>query len=796
MSLGKSRAPTIRAPVENPTEACPIIGMGGSAGGLEAFQKFFGTMPADSGMAFVLAQHLDPRHETMVPELLGRVTSMHVSQAGDGMPIEPNQVYVIPPNALLTVEKGHVRIQPPKDAHSTGRTAIDTLFRSLAEDQGGNTVCILFSGSGTDGTLGLRAVKEHGGMSMAQTPESAKHDSILRSAIATGMVDHVLGPDDMPAKLIEYATFLRKARRELAQEVEAQENEEILVRICTLLRRKTGHDFGRYKMGTLVRRIQRRMQVNQVAYMSRYLELLRQEPREVEALFRDLLIGVTHFFRDPEAFAALERDVVPRIVETAGPEGSIRVWTPGCATGEEAYSVGILLRERVLLTEGQQSIQIFAGDLDEEALDVARVARYPEAVAENISPDRLRRFFVKGDHTYTVAREIRDMCIFSAHNVIRDAPFSRLDLIVCRNLLIYFETDLQKHAASLFHYALRPGGFLFLGPSETVAAPPDLFHTIDKKHRIFQRSETVTRPQVAIPPGEPRARARGGGRTWTPRVAAPGQQGLVADLERLLIDQFAPAWVIVNTQGEVIYFSPRTGRFLEPPAGAPSMDILSMARKGLRLDLRTALHRAAKTGEQVVHEGVAVQTNGHTQHINLVVRPLAELAGEHGLLMIVFQELGPPAGPAAEEASSAGRRGDNHRAAAGERAALDQGAPAGHRRGGGELERGAQVLQRRAALHQRGAAVLERGAADVEGRAAVGERGAGDHQLRAPAEGRAARPRQQRPAQPAAEHPHPHRVPGRPAADQAVHRGRDTRLPPHRHRRGTVHHGHRQPFRG
>ena len=459
------------SPAATPAGPCPVVGMGASAGGLEAFQKFFGAMSADSGMAFVLAQHLDPRHETMVPELLSRVTAMRVELVREQAPIEANHVYVIPPNALLTVEQGLLRLRKPKDSGTTGRVAIDTLFRSLAEDQGGNAVCILFSGSGTDGTLGLRAVKEHGGMAMAQTPESAKHDSILRSAIATGMVDQVLSPEDMPAKLLEYAAFLRSAHR-LEGGVLTPESSDEVVRICALLRHKTGHDFSRYKAGTLARRIQRRMQVRQLAPITRYLELLRREPAEVDALFRDLLIGVTHFFRDPEAFAVLERDVIPSIVDAAGPEGAIRVWTPGCATGEEAYSVAILLQEQMSRQDGRQRVQIFAGDIDDDALEVARQGRYPEGVAEHLPPDRLERFFSRQDHSYVIAKEIREMCIFSTHNIIRDPPFSRLDLVVCRNLLIYLETDLQEHAASLFHYSLRPGGYLFLGPSESIAGPP------------------------------------------------------------------------------------------------------------------------------------------------------------------------------------------------------------------------------------------------------------------------------------------------------------------------------------
>jgi two-component system CheB/CheR fusion protein len=622
-------------------QVCPVVGMGASAGGLEAFQKFFDAMPPDSGLAFVLVQHLDPRHDTLMPELLSKHTRMPVRQVRDETPVERDRVYVIPANATLTIEGGILRVRTPAD-NENRRTPIDTLFRSLAEDQGGNAVCILFSGSGTDGTLGLRAVKEHGGMTMAQSPESAHHDSIVRSAIATGMVDHVLLPEAMPGKLVEYAAYLRNLQRRRPQ-VLLEEADNYLVRICELLRRKTGHDFSRYKKATLVRRIQRRMQVLQALSVSGYVERLRSDPGELDLLFSDLLIGVTHFFRDPESFEALEREIVPRLVARAGSEDSLRIWTPGCATGEEAYSVAMLLREAMARAQTVAKVQIFAGDIDDEALEFARQARYPEGIAEQVTPQRLERFFTRRGHTYHVNQEIRELCLFSRHNVIRDPPFSRLDLIVCRNLLIYLENDLQRYLASLFHYALKPGGYLFLGPSESFAGPPDLFRVVDKKHRIFERNEMLRAapPRIPqqLPAGPAPAKAAPGS---APPHRAGGRAELVQSLERLLLESYAPAWVIVNTQSEVVYFSPRTGRFLEPPAGSPNVDVVGMARQGLRLDLRTALHKAVKSGQTVVHKGVTVMANGDVHRINLVVRPVTELGNEPGLFMIVFQELGPP----------------------------------------------------------------------------------------------------------------------------------------------------------
>ena len=621
--------------------------MGASAGGLEAFQKFFTAMPPDSGMSFVVVQHLDPNHATLMPELLGKTTRMNVEQVRDETPVEPDHVYVIPPNAMLTIEGGVLRVKPPA---ATGlRMPIDGLFHSLAEDQGHRTICILLSGSGSDGTLGLRSVKEHGGMVMAQSPESAKHDAMLRSAIGTGMVDHVLPPEQMPARLVEYARYLRELHRKNVKDSLSEELGGQLARICALLRRKTGHDFSRYKTTTLVRRIQRRMQVHQLASVPAYVERLRQDPQEAEQLFRDLLIGVTHFFRDPEAFAALEREVIPRLLDA----GRGRRADPHLGAGLRHRRGGLLGRDPVPRGDAAPrrapAVQIFAGDIDDEALDFARQARYPDGIAEHVTPDRLARFFTRQDHSYQVAKEVRELCIFSTHNLIRDPPFSRLDLIVCRNLLIYLESDLQRHVASIFHYALRKGGYLFLGPSESVAGPPELFRTVDKKHRLFARGETIAVPAITVPLP---ARSAAQQRPWATRIPPAEQQGTVAALERVLLDHYAPAWVIVNPQGQSVYFSPRTGRFLEPAVGAPSADVVNMARKGLRLDLRTALHKAVQTGKAVVRERIAVETNGHVQQINLVVRPLTEV-GEQRLFLVVFQELGLPRSQADAEREGA-----------------------------------------------------------------------------------------------------------------------------------------------
>ncbi len=642
----------------SPGRLIPVVGMGASAGGLEALQKFFNHMAPDSGVAFVIVQHLDPRHPTLMPELLGKTTRMSVEQVRDETPVQADHVYVIPPNASLTIEGGILRVRPPEGPQGL-RMSIDRLFESLAQDQGHRAICLLFSGTGTDGTVGLRSVKEHGGMAMAQSPESAKHDSILRSAIGTGMVDYVLPPEEMPDRLVRYVAHLRELHEEAARGALFERSSADLASICALLRRKTGHDFSSYKTATLVRRIQRRMQVQQVSTVAAYVERLRHDSKEPEALFRDLLIGVTQFFRDPAAFESIGREVLPRLFEHAGADGTVRIWTPGCATGEEAYSIAILVLEEMGRSGLRPRVQIFAGDIDEEALEFARQARYPDGIALHVTPERLQRFFVELPQGYQVAKEVRELCIFSLHNLIRDPPFSHLDLVVCRNLLIYLEADLQRHVTNLFHYALRRGGYLFLGPSESVSGPSDLFRTVDKKHRVFQRTETVSLPDVKVPVTSVSAMVRPV-RPWTPRVPSAGQPEVVATLERVLLDHYAPAWVIVNAQGESIYFSPRTGRFLEPAAGSPTMDILGMARKGLRLDLRTALHKAVKTGEAVTHEGISVEANGQVQPINLVVRPLHELGHDPGLFLVVFQELGPAGPPATAPAGESAEAAGDH----------------------------------------------------------------------------------------------------------------------------------------
>jgi two-component system CheB/CheR fusion protein len=639
----EDREQPVDEPGEECSHPCPVVAIGASAGGLEAFQELFRHMPADTGYAFVLIQHLSPRHETLIPELLAPLTPMSVRTVEDETLIHANHVYVMPTHGTLTIDDCVLYLSRPPRTRGR-RSPIDRFFRSLAEDQEDEAVAIVLSGTGTDGALGLKAVKERGGLTLVQAPETARYDSMPRGAVLTGAVDYILAVEQMPSRLVEH---LRRVRDGQGGNPE-RFREEIaghLGKICAILRRDTGHDFRHYKQSTLVRRVRRRMSEARSASVYAYVESLDHEPKEVEQLFRDLLISVTHFFRDTEAFDLLAAKVIPRLFDGKDADGFVRVWVPGCATGEEAYSLAILLREHMAGLAAPPKVQVFATDIDAQALETARQALYPEGIAGQISPERLERFFVRHGNMFQVAREIRDLCLFSLHNLIGDPPFSRLDLVSCRNLLIYLESDLQKKVIALCHYALRPGGFLFLGPSEMVAGQPELFRTIDKKQRIFQSRDTVSRPPFSFPLSE---RGRIGIRPSEehPRRVAPRQQEVARTFETVLLESFAPACVVVNEWGDIIYFSPRTGRYLEPPSGTPTVNVIDMARKGLRLDVRTALHKAVNSRVQVVHENVAFELDGGTHRVNVVVRPMPELGEDPGLFMVVFQEVVAPAGEA------------------------------------------------------------------------------------------------------------------------------------------------------
>src|SRR5262245_13180691 len=450
----------------------PIVGVGASAGGVEALEYLFKAMPPEPGMAFVIVTHLAPKRESMLPEILARDTRMPVLIAEHDQVVRPNHVYVAPADKVLDIAKGRLVVRSMGDAHE--RTPIDSFFAALAEDQADCAIGIVLSGAGSDGTLGIKAIKEHGGLTLAQATNHSgpRHSSMPESAISSGLVDLAVPVESMPDHLAAYV----RSFDILDKAVENDEQTETIRRaICALLFDQTGHDFTGYKTRTFYRRIERRMQILQITSLAAYLNRLRQDTDEVNTLFRDLLIGVTNFFRDTKAFEALEQMVMPRLFEGKGASDMIRIWVPGCATGEEVYSLAILLREQAEQTRSRVKIQIFATDIDEAALGVARTGRYPDTLLQGVSKERLGRFFTSEGTSYVINKQIRDMCVFSSHSVVRDPPFSRMDMISCRNLLIYLNSELQNHVIPIFHYALKPNGFLFLGTSENISQHGDLF---------------------------------------------------------------------------------------------------------------------------------------------------------------------------------------------------------------------------------------------------------------------------------------------------------------------------------
>jgi len=606
----------------------PIVGLGASAGGLAAFEAFFSGMPADAdpGMAFVLVQHLAPDHKSILTDLIRRYTRMQVFEVEDGMVVKPNCAYIIPPNRDMAFLNGALQLMEPY-APRGQRLPIDFFFRSLAQDQRERAICIVLSGTGSDGTQGVRAIKGEGGMAMAQEPASTEYDGMPRSAIATGLVDYELPPAEMPAQLIAYAAHAY-GKPPLPASVPAPRAENALKKIFILLRAQTGHDFSLYKPSTIQRRIERRMAVHQIETMDGYVKYLQQTPAEAEALFRDILIGVTNFFRDPDAFRLIEEQVIPKIFAGKPASAVIRFWSPGCSTGEEAYSLAILLAERQAAMKQTFKVQVFATDIDSQAIAVARSGLYPASIAADISPERLARFFTaeSNSQAYRIHKSIRDMLVFSEQNVIKDPPFSKLDLISCRNLLIYMGGELQKKLMPLFHYALNPGGYLFLGTSETVGEFMDLFAVMNRKLKLYQRKEDfqgarrVALGRFLLPLTEMNgAFPRAAGKT-APPVTLP----LRELTEKALLQQVAPAAALVNGRGDILYLHGRTGFYLEPaPGEAGVSNILKMAREGLQRELATALHKAAGTKDIVRSPGLRVKTNGDLTTVNLTIRPVA-----------------------------------------------------------------------------------------------------------------------------------------------------------------------------
>jgi two-component system CheB/CheR fusion protein len=619
--------------------------VGASAGGIEALEGFLRGLPPRPSLAVVVVTHLSPDRESRLHEILARYTNLPVEVAADGQRVETDHVYVLPADALLGIERGRLRVARP-NAGRRERKPIDIFFSALAADQGEHSAGVVLSGGDGDGTLGLKAVKERGGLTLAQVADGhgPSYPDMPQSAITSGVVDFALRVSEMGAKLAEFARGPHVLDGIVADTGPAGQTaalDEARREICAILRKQVGLDFAGYKPRTFLRRVGRRMQIVQVETVEGYLERLRQDPQEVRALFRDLLISVTAFFRDADAFGALATTVVPKLFEGRGADEAVRVWVPGCATGEGVFSIGILLREHMDRLRVVPRVQIFATDIDERALSVARAARYPGPLLDSVAPERRERFFVPDGGSYVVAKEVRDLCIFSPHSVLRDPPFSRIALVSCRNLLIYLGGDAQDQVIPIFHYALRPGGYLFLGTSENVSGSAELFAPVDKKHRIFRRRSNGTRA-VRLPMALGSQRQSPAVEPASRRTAAGGF-ALRPAVETQVLERFAPPFVVVNRDGEVAYYSARTGKYLVAAAGTPTRQILAMARKGLRLDLRTALHEAVETGLPASRGGVAVEgEDGRVQMITLTVEPLRERDGGEPLYLVLFADEGAP----------------------------------------------------------------------------------------------------------------------------------------------------------
>lgn len=639
-------------PGNNQTSAPPlgekprfVVGIGASAGGFEAYSQFFAKLPADTGMAFIVVQHLDPAHESILSELMAKMTKMPFKQVTEAMPIKANGVYVISPNTDIAVFHGSLKItaRGEKRPYMT----IDHLFRSLAEDQKDHAVGILFSGTSSDGALGIEAIKHAGGITFAQDEVSARYSFMPNAAVATGCVDFILNPGDMAQELAKISRhpFWTYYQTPSAAEL-LPEAEKDLEPILLLLQKATGVNFTFYKRSTLKRRIMRRMVLHKQENLEGYLKYLQENPAEAEALYQDVLIKVTGFFRDEGAFDALKKVVFPELLAAKPKDGAARFWVPGCSTGEEAYSLAMCWLEFMGDNAPTVPVQIFATDVSEAVIDKARLGFYLENIASDLSPERLRRFFIKANGGYQISKTIRDMCVFARQNLIQDPPFSKLDLISCRNVLIYLQTALQKRIIPMFHFSLNPTGYLMLGSSETVGTFAELFGLLDKKYKIYRKKSAMAPVRLDfLPPRFPREHKEFIRGPVKEAEEAWSKQDLYAEADRLILSRFAPAGVLINEDLDILQFRGQTGPYLEPAPGEASFKLLRMAREGLLLGLRTAVAQALKKNETVKTESLRVEYNGVGRVINLEVIPLKPGPTKERFLLVLFEEAAPPPQP-------------------------------------------------------------------------------------------------------------------------------------------------------
>ncbi|HEV8201732.1 MAG TPA: chemotaxis protein CheB [Candidatus Polarisedimenticolia bacterium] len=649
-STRKKRRPAGAKPApprakRNPArDSLVVVGVGASAGGLEAFTQLLEGLPDDTGMAFVLVQHLAPKHDSALVSLLGPATGMRVEEVHEGTRIQANHVYVIPPNSQMEVDGGRLHLKP-RPAGPAQHNPIDHFFRSLAEALGNRAIGVVLSGTASDGALGLREIKAAGGIAIAQDPSTAAYGGMPHAAVATGVVDLVLPVKEIARYLMEFPDHPYAAPPPSSKEEEEEEekrraagmaaNDAQLQKIFTMLRNAKGVDFSLYKPPTIQRRIQRRMALHKLQEIDRYVGYLKDTPAEVDALYHDILIQVTHFFREPEVLNSVVKEVFPRLLRGRPADTALRIWIPGCATGEEVYSVAILLLETLEPDAPALPIQIFGTDVSEAAVDYARNGVYPEAIREHVSPERLRKFFTHADGTYRITKKVRELCVFARQDLSRDPPFSRLDLVVCRNVLIYLGAPLQKRLMNVFHYAIKPTGFLVLGKAETVGLASDIFTPLDKKQRIYVRRAQEMSPTSLFTSDLERHRIAPGGRK--PTLPERHEQSVIGQANQYLLEHYTPPGVLVDANLHILQFRGQTGAYLEPAPGSASLNLLKMAREGLIYGLRTALHTARKRGQPVSKEGLRVRSDGGYRTVDLEVTPIGG-GGRDMHFLIVFHD--------------------------------------------------------------------------------------------------------------------------------------------------------------
>lgn len=621
-----------------------IVGLGASAGGLAPLEDFLSEVPPDSGMAYVVVQHLDPTHKALLGELLARVTPMPVKETVQGMDIQPNHVYVIPPDTELSIVGNTLKLTEPVITRGM-RLPIDVLFSSLARARGEQAIAVLLSGMGADGTLGMQAIKATGGLTLVQDPETAQFDSMPRAAIEAGCVDIIAAPEAIATRIADFVAgkSALPAVSEAASDDQAASGKEPLERIFQCLQDRTRHDFSLYKASTVERRIERRISIHRLDGLSSYADLLESNNQEVDLLFKELLIGVTSFFRDPDAWEHLAQEALPELLAERADASELRAWVVGCSTGEEAYTLAMVLSEAIerLPAPTDLTVQIFASDLSPDAIVSARRGQFPLSISESVSQQRLARFFDRHQNHYQVKKHLREMVLFAQHDVVLDPPFTKLDLIACRNLLIYFDPKLQRRLMPLFHYSLRPSGLLMLGPSETIGRFHRLFAQLKPRQRIYRRQGTVTITgpnhllQSFPPPSRPR-------KEYT--VAATEEAGQNGDelqraADKVLLQVYAPAAVLLNADGDIVYISGRTGKYLEPAAGKANWNIHAMAREGLRRPLLGALRQASEQSEPLHLYGLQIEAAGGAHRVNVTIQAFNEAGPLQAMTMVIFRDV-------------------------------------------------------------------------------------------------------------------------------------------------------------